>query len=299
MPEIACPYCGAPVSYAEGDTVITCPYCGSTFAITGKPLEKHLMGRVNYTINEVYSFFKEWALRKPETPNDLPALARLENYELSFYPYWVYRIDASVEYEGRVSRRVVKGVEEEAVVVSVPAHKSMYGTSLERHRFSLRGKVFFNSSYARKTGGKILNANVDEKSAWRKALEEAVNAVLDKVRQRGVQMVLARNVEYKVDGPYYVHIPVYRVTYSYGGSKYVFLADATDNRIIYSEIPLGAGFRALAITASILTLAVGVILMLAGMAMKAPAFGATSLLTLLIVSGYVAYRGLRRKLVVK
>lgn len=297
LSSVRCPYCGAAVQYGKGDVVVTCPYCGTTIVIAGKQPSRHLMGRVNYGINEVYSFFKEWALRKPEAPNDLPGRARLKDYTLTFYPYWVYKVDVVFRYEGSVRGRRTGGTESEKVVVSVPANTSMYGTPLEEHRFSLRGKVFFSSSYAARVGGTVLNANVTSDRAWEKAWSKIVRIVEEKIKARGIQLSRLVAEEYHVDGPYYVHVPVYTATYEYDGGIYKFLADATDNRIIYSEIPLGKGFRALALAASAVTGVVAFGFFGLGLLLRAPAFAFVSSLTTLLVAAYVAYKGLRTKMV--
>jgi len=255
------------------------------------------MGRVNYGVNEVYSFFKEWALRKPEAPNDLPGRARLRDYTLTFYPYWVYKVDVVFRYEGSVRGRRTRGTESEKVVVSVPANTSMYGTPLEEHRFSLRGKVFFSSSYAARVGGTVLNANVTSDKAWEEAWSKIVRIVEEKLKARGIELSRLVAEECHVDGPYYVHVPIYAATYEYDGGTYKFLADATDNRIIYSEIPLGKGFRALALAASAVTGVVAFGFFGLGLLLKAPAFALVSSPTTLLVAAYVAYKGLRTKMV--
>jgi len=296
---VSCPYCGAPVSYGSGDVVTTCPYCGTTFAIGGRPLEKHLMGRVNYSPSEAYAFFKEWALRKPETPNDLPVKARIASHELTYYPFWVYRVSTRLKYEGRAERSKASGIEEERVVVAVPAHSSMYGTPLEFYNFSLRGKVFFDASYASRVGAKLLQANIAEDKAWSEAWRRVINAIEGKLRSRGLRYLKLDVESYSVDGPYYVHVPIYTVTYKYGSKTYRFMSDASDNRVIYSEIPIGVGFRALALSAAVVSAIAAFALLSLGLSLKMPVFGGMSFLLLLAVAAYSAYRGLRERLVVK
>ncbi|HDJ97441.1 MAG TPA: hypothetical protein ENG54_03150 [Thermofilum sp.] len=299
MPIVKCPYCGADVEYTSGEVVLTCPYCGTSFAISGEEIERHLMGRVNFSINEIYSIFKSWALRKPETPNDLPLKARIKNYQLNFYPYWVYRVNVTFAYEGYARNILVKGRENETFVISIPANKKMYGTPLQNYEFSLKGKVFFSSHYARKMGGTILNADISEKDAWANAWRTILNRAKAKIRMRGVTGLTLEIQNYNIEDKSFVHIPIYQVTYAYNGGEYPFLADASDARIMYAEIPVGTGFRMLALGGAVASLVAGIIISIIGIQADLPVFAITSFIGFLAIAAYSAYKGLLRKVVSK
>lgn len=284
-----CPYCGGSVAQQAGEVVLTCPYCGTAFVVGGSEIGEHLMGRVNYTIQEVLEVFKSWALRMPEAPNDLIGAARFRSYQLVFYPYWVYEV---------TGRFVVDGsVEEESVELSIPAHRSMYGTPLEKARLSLSGKVYYSHRHVTLNNGKLVNPDVGPEEADRTALSLGRQAIAGKLSRRLGSRIRVGQLGFRITARRLIHVPVYTCTYDYGGREYQFMADASDARVLYAEVPIEFKFRVAALASGIASsLAALASLTFIGVA---PVFALTSAVGASFVGAYSLYKGLRPRVEAK
>ncbi|MCC6002780.1 MAG: zinc ribbon domain-containing protein [Thermofilum sp.] len=284
-----CPYCGANVERQAGEVVLTCPYCGTAFTIQGVEVGEHLMGRVNYGVQQLFHTFKAWALRMPETPNDFVEKASFENYSLVFHPFWLYVVKVRVAYPG--------GSEEIVLNIALPASTSMIGTPIEKPKLSLAGKVYYSHKYVLSNGGKIVNPDVDPSSADQKALTLA-----EELAQQSVAFRFREKARLRVEGKEIVerklvHQPIYQVTYTYNGKNYKFIADASDSRVLYAEVPVELKFRVAALICGISSLVLGsVTLLFAG---DHPAFALTSLLGFLVVGAVSLSKALASTVVTK
>lgn len=297
---IVCPYCSASIETTTYETVVTCPYCGTTFIKGGDVIKDHRMGMVNYSPSQIFRIFKEWALRKPETPDDISAKARFENYRLILYPYWVFNVDLNAFYRAKKKGFMTEGSEMETLTVSVPANRGMEGTMLSDYEFSLRGKIFYNSQVVKKFNAKILNADVDVEEAKRKALNRTLNYIKKKLEKIGLEAIkFTEKSKAKIAPPTYVHIPVYVMNYSYAGKRYKFLADASDSRIIYAEIPTGKVFRMISAGAAFASLIFAGLVFLVGLGLRATCFAAYSGFLILLISGFMFYKAATGVIVVK
>ena len=288
---VACPYCGGEVERQPGEVVLTCPYCGTAFTVGGGEVGEHLMGRVNYAPHRIFELFKIWALRFPETPNDFGSEARLTGCDLTFYPYWVYEVAGSFRAAG--------GLEVAAAEVAVPACSRVRGTPLERLKLSLAGKVYYSHRYVVQAGGKLAAADVGPEEADRAAVSLAEAVVAQRLSRR-----LGRGVAVRAEGleklvRRLVHVPVYSCVYEYGGRSYRFLADASDSRVLYAEIPVEARFRAAALAGAGSSFALAAASFALGLAYGLPAFALVTPLALAGVGAYCLYKASAREVVVK
>lgn len=288
---VACPYCGSEVGRQPGEAVLACPYCGTAFTLSGEEVGEHLMGRVNYTPQQIFVLFKLWALRFPETPNDFGSEARLAGCDLTFYPYWVYEVSGSFRAAG--------GLEAAAAEVTIPACSRVRGTPLERLKLSLAGKVFYSHRYVVQTGGKLSAADVGPEEADRVAVSAAELEVAERLRRRLERSVGARVEKLEKLVRRLVHAPVYLCSYEYGGRVYRFMADASDSRILYAEIPVEARFRAAALAGAGSSFAVAAASLALGLAYSLPAFALVTPLALAGIGAYCLYKALAQKVVAK
>ncbi len=288
---VACPYCGSEVEQQPGETVLTCPYCGTAFTLSGGEVGEHLMGRVNYTSQHIFELFKLWALRIPETPNDFNSKASFSSCDLTFYPYWVYEIAGSFRTAG--------GVEVAAVEVTIPACSRLRGTPLEKLKLSLSGKVYYSHRYVAQAGGKLAAADVGPEEADRAAVAAAELTVTERLGRRLKRSAEARAEKLEKMERKLVHVPVYSCLYEYGGRAYRFVADASDSRILYAEIPVEARFRAAALAGAGSSFALAAASFALGLAFSLPAFALVTPLALAGVGAYCLYKASAREVVVK
>lgn len=280
-----CPYCGGSVSQLPGEVVLTCPYCGTAFAVGGGEVGEHLMAPVNYPVQHVLEIFRSWALRMPETPNDFVDVTRLRDFRVTFYPYWI------IEVIGRIT--IGGEVEEESAEVAMPAHRSMMGTPLERVRLSLSGKIYYSHRHVVQWNGRLVNPSVGPEEAGEAARSVGWRSIAERFERRFGTSFSRSELSVSTMGRRLVHVPVYECLYEYRGRDYRFMADASDARILYAEVPIEAKFRAAALASGILSL------VLVGVALSfpsaAPLFSLTSAVGFLAVSILSLYKGLRRE----
>ena len=288
---VACPYCGSEVAKHPGEAVLTCPYCGTAFTVSGEEVGEHLMGRVNYTPHQIFELFKIWALRFPETPNDLSSGARFVSCDLTFYPYWVYEVSGSFRAAG--------GLETAAVEVTIPACNRVRGTPLERLKLSLAGKVYYSHRYVVQLGGRLAAADVGPGEADRAALSAAELEVAERLGRRLGRSVAVRVEKLEKLTRRLVHVPVYSCTYEYGGHPYRFVADASDSRVLYAEIPVEARFRVAALAGAGSSFALAAASFALGLAYSLPGFILLTPLALVGVGAYCLYKASARRAVVK
>ncbi len=305
--QVICPYCSAPISVTPYENVITCPYCGTTFVRGGGIVKDHRMGMVNYSPKEIFEIFKEWALRKPETPDDISIKASIIGYSLTLYPYWVFRMDIEASYSAHKSGRYgflreppqVSRTEHESLTISVPATREMKGTVLSDYEFGMRGKIYYNSQVVRKWNAKILNADIDVKKAEEKARRKALDFIRRKLERTGlINIKFNPSTKVKVADLTYVHIPVYKIVYRYGGRQYSFLADASDSRIIYAEIPTGKVFRIISAGAALASLIFAGLVFLISFKLGAVCFATYSGSLMTLISAFMFFKALKGVVVV-
>ena len=299
--EVVCPYCSAPISVTAYENVITCLYCGTTFVKGGEVVKDHRMGMINYKPREIFDIFKEWALRKPETPDDILVKASMTGYDLTLYPYWVFKLDIKAVYsaykKARSSR--VTGVEHETLTIAIPASEEMHSTVLSDYEFSVRGKIYYNSHVVKSLGAKVLNANVSPEKAKERAFRKALDSLRKKLEKTGLTRIsFDPSTSISVEDMMYVHIPVYRITYRYGGRQYRFLADASDSKIVYAEIPTGKVFRVISIGAAVASLLLAGIVFFAGLSLRAICFGAYSGFLMTLISAFMFLKAVKGVVVV-
>ncbi|RLE62482.1 MAG: hypothetical protein DRJ38_09555 [Thermoprotei archaeon] len=298
--EIICPYCSAPIRVTAYENVITCPYCGTTFVKGGEVVKDHRMGMINYSPKEIFEIFKEWALRKPETPDDISVKASMTNYELTLYPYWVFRLDVKADYSAykRKSSRVVN-IEHETLTIAIPAAKEMLATVLSDYEFSVRGKIYYNSQVVQSLGAKVLNANISLEEAKERAFRKALDFIREKLERTGLTKIKFNpSTKVDIEDVTYVHIPIYKVFYRYGGRQYYFLADASDSKIIYAEIPTGKVFRVISIGAALASLVFAGIIFFIGLSLHAICFATYSGFLMTLISAFMFLKSIKGVVVV-
>ncbi|MEM4500768.1 MAG: hypothetical protein QW512_01375 [Thermofilaceae archaeon] len=280
-----CPYCGGNVEQQPGEVVLTCPYCGTAFAVGGGEVGEHLMGPVNYTVQQVLDVFRSWALRMPETPNDFSGATRLRDYRLVFYPYWVVQVIGKTKIGGEV--------EEESVEVSIPAHRSMLRTPLERLRLSLTGKIYYSHRHVVQWNGRLVNPSVGPAEAEGMAKSVGWQSIAERLRRKFGGSFSRGELDVVVADRFLVHVPVYDCVYEYRGRSYRFMADASDARVVYAEVPIELKFRAAALASGVFSLALAAVLL--PLLPTAPLFALTCAAGFTFVGIFSLYKGLRQE----
>jgi LSD1 subclass zinc finger protein len=102
--KISCSNCGAPLSYMEGEAVITCCYCGTTTMLAGLDniikVESHYMLSPELNAGSAGAALRKWMQKGFHKPKDLPAEARINDTNPLVLPYWIITARATTHWRG-------------------------------------------------------------------------------------------------------------------------------------------------------------------------------------------------------
>lgn len=111
--ELSCQNCGAPLSYMEGENVITCPYCGTTTMLAGYDnivkIEGHSMLPMEVNENDAISALVTWLSKGFHKSKKYVNMARVETVKGLMLPYWIVKSSASTMWSGKKKRTKTVG----------------------------------------------------------------------------------------------------------------------------------------------------------------------------------------------
>ncbi|NOQ22286.1 MAG: hypothetical protein GQ565_06515 [Candidatus Aegiribacteria sp.] len=102
--EISCSNCGAPLSYMEGEAVITCEYCGTTTMLAGYDnivtVESHFLLPPKVGRDEAIGIASGWLKTGFYKSKDLPNKVTWRKTEARVLPYWIVRCTGNTRWSG-------------------------------------------------------------------------------------------------------------------------------------------------------------------------------------------------------
>lgn len=111
--KLDCTNCGAPLSYMEGEAVITCCYCGTTTMLAGLDniikVESHYMLNPELNPSSAGAALRKWMQKGFHKPKDLPAEARIVDTRPMMLPYWIITARATTHWRGMNRRTRTTG----------------------------------------------------------------------------------------------------------------------------------------------------------------------------------------------
>jgi len=103
--EISCSNCGAPLSYVEGEALITCSYCGTTTMLAGLDniitVDSHYMLTPELNSGAAGTALRKWMQKGFHKPKDLPAAASIGDTKPLVLPYWIVTARATTNWRGK------------------------------------------------------------------------------------------------------------------------------------------------------------------------------------------------------
>ena len=106
--EISCSNCGAPLSYIEGEAVITCEYCGTTTMLAGfdniVTVESHYLLPPKVGRDEAIGIASSWLEKGFYRSKNLPKRVSWKTTETKVLPYWIVRCTGSTSWSGMQKR---------------------------------------------------------------------------------------------------------------------------------------------------------------------------------------------------
>ncbi|MCK4807091.1 MAG: hypothetical protein KAT09_05570 [Candidatus Aegiribacteria sp.] len=111
--EINCTNCGAPLSYMEGEAVITCEYCGTTTMLAGYDnivtVESHFLLPPKVGRDEAIGIASGWLKKGFYKSKDLPNKVTWRKTEARVLPYWIVRCTGNTRWSGMQKRTKTVG----------------------------------------------------------------------------------------------------------------------------------------------------------------------------------------------
>jgi len=111
--EISCSNCGAPLTYMEGEAVITCEYCGTTTMLAGYDnivtVESHYLLPPKVGRDEAIGIASGWLKKGFYKSKDLPNKVSWRETEARVLPYWIVRCTGNTRWSGKQKRTKTVG----------------------------------------------------------------------------------------------------------------------------------------------------------------------------------------------
>ncbi len=102
--KISCSNCAAPLTYMEGEAVITCSYCGTTTMLAGLDniiqVSSHYMLDPGLNEESAGAALRKWMQKGMHKPKDLPALAMMGEASPLVLPYWIVSAKGTTHWAG-------------------------------------------------------------------------------------------------------------------------------------------------------------------------------------------------------
>jgi len=243
--EINCSHCGAPLPVQPGEILVTCNYCGFTSVIeTGKAFEfEHSLILNSVEADHVAGLLQDWMRNSFIAPKDAARKSAIAEQSLVYLPFWVVSAVANTHYKG-VFERISPAVEKEGDIADrydwlvLARRQSDFPT--RSYHLSVSGKVPFEATKIEK-GAKVLNSEMESNEAVQEARDEIQN-LHEYLSKDRIDRIIDIKTELNVTGTYYLHTPVWFLTYAYKNAHYHVLLDGVSGDVIKGDLP-GVDFK--------------------------------------------------------
>lgn len=238
--EIACPHCAAPLQVQPGEILVTCRYCGFTsFIETGKAFEfEHSLILNSIQGPQVFKLVQSWMASSFIASKDLQKKSTLAEQNLTYLPIWVVSAEAQTHYKG-IIERIAPPVQQEGDISDeydwlVLARRQTDFPTRSYH-LSLAGKIPFDAARI-ESGAKVLNSEMDADEAATQARDE-IEHLHEYLAKEKIDRVEDIKTTFNVTSNFYLHAPVWFVTYVYKNSRYQVLLDGSSSEVIKGDMP--------------------------------------------------------------
>ncbi len=257
-----CPNCGGTLNVHPSDAIITCSYCGTSFAPDGTKMKEHFALAINYSERDALDTLKAYLVKVPGVADDLAEQISLKDLSMTFYPYWVYNIQGDVSYRGidrKASFRGQSGRRYNSIHwewAAEAGHQEqtrqirLYAgpkarSEIVNYPIATRSRRYFNLEEAKEHTANVLFSKVSEETARQQAIAATRNMIYSRINRETAKVEDARE-NFQVTDHAYIHVPIYHIRFTVGGGGKTYEAalDASNGRVLYTEIPRTTGFKA-------------------------------------------------------
>jgi len=324
MVKVVCPNCAADLDVATDAPIHTCDYCGTAIQVNvmfgdkgvgGESNENfiikdHFIIRCHYNQDQVKNLLVDWVKKIPGAPQDFEDSANINEIKLKFYPIWVGEYSATSDYVGiddwpnfshpapdkpgwyehvsysprQEQGRVIR--EYQIPLMALPEQR--IPTYLRDYAVTTTGKEYFDIKHVKKLSGEIIDSAlkmVDAKATMRQQ-------VLDRQARemhKEVKQIQTRNDDIKEKGVYYIHFPMYQISFIYNGKPHDALVDGSSGRIVFVKAPISKEFKAKTTMGGLAFLGIGLALLLMGIFIAAIIVAGISIGACLMVVGFLFF----------
>jgi hypothetical protein len=248
MPElveaIPCPKCGAPLSLAAGEVIVTCRYCGTASRMRGeKPFVlRHAMLSARLDRPAAEAAIAGWMDGGVMTPPGFRRKSRVTTLECAYVPFYVFEVDARTSYAG-ILTRTGKDVRKSGMLSRDYFWKVLARRSgdfpVREYKMPLAYKVPFDTAGMVRES-RFLNAEVDEDEAERIAREQVMAHQRELLKDE-IDVVEKASTEVVVKDTEFLHAPLWFASYAYKGRPFRVVIDAASGAVVRGEIPPPTG----------------------------------------------------------
>jgi len=237
--EINCSHCGAPLPVQPGEILITCNYCGFTSVVeTGKAFEfEHSLLLNTVAPPQVFDTARDWMKNSFIAPKDLTKKAALVEQNLVYLPFWVVSGEATSHYKG-IFERVSPPEDREGDITNrydwIVLARTQADFPTRAYHLSTEGKIPFEATKI--VDAKVLNSEMTSEDAVEHARDEIANLHQYLAKDR-VDRIIDIKTNFQVSGTFYLHAPVWFLTYSYKDRRYQIIMDGASGQIIKGDLP--------------------------------------------------------------
>lgn len=238
--EVACPHCAAPLQVQPGEIIVTCKYCGFTsFIETGKAFEfEHSLILNSIQAPQVFKLVQSWMANSFIASKDLQKKSVLTEQNLIYLPIWVVSADAQTHYKG-IIERITPPAQQEGDISNrydwLVLARRQSDFPIRSYHLSLSGKIPFDAARI-ESGAKILNSEMDSDEAATRARNE-IEHLHEYLAKEKIDRIEDTKTSFNVTSSFYLHAPVWFVTYGYKNSRYEVLLDGSSSEVIKGDLP--------------------------------------------------------------
>ncbi len=255
-----CPNCGAPLEMGPEDRVSVCENCKTCVTNERSVIKEHYLLPAHYSGSEGLERLILWLKKQTGTDEELPVNIQIVSSTLSFFPFWNVQVKADASYSGigadatyygpdglnefkniQKTRKAESGSLDRIFSFTYPAAPEV-PSQLLSYEFPTRAKKYFGQSYAREYGGKVLNGHVSQTDAETRAKSDALSSMTGLIL-REVYETTSRDDRVEISSSYYLHVPVWDITYKFGRKDYRAFVDASTGRVVHATYPISLEYR--------------------------------------------------------
>jgi len=188
--------------------------------------------------DSAFAKVQNWMGNSFMAPKDFAKKSSLARQDLMYLPFWVVSGEASTQYKG-IFERIAPAVEKDGEITNhydwlvLARRKSDFPT--RAYHISLSGKIPFEAAKIDR-GAKVLNSEIEADEAVQQAKSEIQN-LHEYLAKEKVDRVINLETNLDVKGTYYLHAPVWFITFQYRNSQYQVLLDGASGDVIKGDVP--------------------------------------------------------------